>query len=235
MKNLNIKLPALPYMMEEAFKKLKINFQFVGNDTKKILITSSIPNEGKSFVAVQLWQMLAESGSKTMFLDLDMRNSVLIKRLNMEFEEENPVGIDYYLSGQCEYEDVIYKTNVEHGDFIPCINLLENPTSLIEDHRFEELLERLSKEYRYIIIDSAPLAAAADANVIATMSDGAVFVVRNEYTSRKLIRTSMQQLEQIHCKLLGVVLNRESVSSKSYGKYGYYGYDGYYGGDREDK
>lgn len=55
MKNLNIELPALPYMMEEAFKKLKINFQFVGNDTKKILITSSIPNEGKSFVAVQLW------------------------------------------------------------------------------------------------------------------------------------------------------------------------------------
>ena len=61
MKNLNIELPALPYMMEEAFKKLKINFQFVGNDTKKILITSSIPNEGKSFVAVQLWQMLAEN------------------------------------------------------------------------------------------------------------------------------------------------------------------------------
>ena len=164
-----------------------------------------------------------------------MRNSVLIKRLNMEFEDENPVGIDYYLSGQCEYEDVIYKTNVEHGDFIPCINLLENPTSLIEDHRFEELLDRLSKEYRYIIIDSAPLASAADANVIATMSDGAVFVVRNEYTSRKLIRTSIQQLEQIHCKLLGVVLNRESVSSKSYGKYDYYGYDGYYRGDREDK
>ena len=106
MKSLNIELPALPYMMEEAFKKLKINFQFVGNDTKKILITSSIPNEGKSFVAVQLWQMLAESGSKTLFLDLDMRNSVLIKRLNMEFEDENPLGIDYYLSGQCEYEDV---------------------------------------------------------------------------------------------------------------------------------
>ena len=124
---------------------------------------------------------------------------------------------------------------MEHGDFIPCINLLENPTSLIEDHRFEELLDRLSKEYRYIIIDSAPLASAADANVIATMSDGAVFVVRNEYTSRKLIRTSIQQLDQIHCKLLGVVLNRESVSSKSYGKYGYYGYDGYYRGDREDK
>ena len=91
MKNLNIELPALPYMMEEAFKKLKINFQFVGNDTKKILITSSIPNEGKSFVAVQLWQMLAESGSKTLFLDLDMRNSVLIKRLNMELDRKSVV------------------------------------------------------------------------------------------------------------------------------------------------
>ena len=96
-------------------------------------------------------------------------------------------------------------------------------------------MDRLSKEYRYIIIDSAPLEAAADANIIATMSDGAVFVVRNEYTSRKLIRNSIQQLERIHCKLLGVVLNRESVSSKSYGKYGYYGYDGYYGGNREEK
>mgnify|MGYP006998004084 CR=1 FL=1 len=62
MKKLNLKLPALPYMMEEAFKKLKINFQFVGNDTKKILITSSIPNEGKSFVAVRKQNPVPRSG-----------------------------------------------------------------------------------------------------------------------------------------------------------------------------
>lgn len=231
MKNLKLTLPTLPFSVEEALKKLRINIKFSGNDTKRILITSSIPNEGKSFTSVQLWRLLAEAGSKTVFVDLDLRNSVLKERLVMEADTEEITGLDYYLSGQCEYEDVVYSTNIENGDFVPCTNLLENPSSLFEDKRFEEFLDRLDKDYRYIILDSAPIANASDANQIATLCDGAVLIVRSGFTPRKLIRKSMQQLEYVQCRLLGVVLNREQMSSKAYGKYGKYGkYGEYYGG-----
>ena len=228
MKNLKLTLPTLPYSVEEALKKLRINIKFSGNDTKRILITSSIPNEGKSFTSVQLWRLLAEAGSKVVFVDLDLRNSVLKQRLAMESDAAEITGLDYYLSGQCEYEDVVYSTNIENGDFVPCTNLLENPSSLFEDKRFEEFLDRLDEDYRYIILDSAPIANASDANQIATLCDGAVLIVRSGFTPRKLIRKSMQQLEYVQCKLLGVVLNREQMSAKSYGKYGKYGE--YYGG-----
>lgn len=222
MKKLNLTLPTLPYSVDEALRKLRINIKFSGNDTKRILVTSSIPNEGKSFTSVQLWRLLAEAGSKTVFVDLDLRCSVLKERLAMD--KENITGLDYYLSGQCEYEDVVYETNIENGDFVPCTNLLENPSSLFEDKRFAEFLDQLEKEYRYIILDSAPLANVSDSNQIATLCDGAVLIVRSGFTPRKLIRKSLQQLEYVECKLLGIVLNREPVSTKAYGKYGdYYG------------
>ncbi|MDD6311511.1 MAG: CpsD/CapB family tyrosine-protein kinase [Firmicutes bacterium] len=233
-KRLQIALPELPLSIEEALNRLRINVKFCGKDTKKILVTSSVPNEGKSFVSVQLWRLLAEAGSKTVIVDLDIRNSMTSKRLEIKCidnegnETEEPVeGIDYYLSGQIEYDDVVYKTNIENGDFVPCTNLLENPSSLFEDRRFEELLTKLASEYRYVILDSPPLVNVADSEQIATMCDGAIVVVRSGHTSRKLIRQSLKQLERAGCSLLGMVLNRENNQGKGYGKYGKYGGYGY--------
>lgn len=239
MKKLNINFPELPYAVEQSLKRLQINVAFSGNDTKKILITSSVPNEGKSFISIQLWKMLAESGSRAVFVDLDFRNSELVTRHSIACEDKSePVGLDFYLSGRAELEDVVYSTNVDNGDFVPCTNLLENPSSLFEDRRFEELLDRLAEDYRYVIIDSAPLEYVADGNLIATHCDGAILVVRCAHVPRKIIRNSMQTLEAVGCKLLGVALNREDKNSRGYGKYyGGYGYGGYgeYSSDKKSK
>lgn len=236
MKRLNLTFPELPYAVEQALKRLQINVAFSGNDTKKILITSSVPNEGKSFVSVQLWKMLAESGSKAVFVDLDFRNSELMSRHSIVTEDgSEPVGLDFYLSGRAEFEDVVYSTNIENGAFVPCTNLLENPSSLFEDRRFVELLDKLAAEYRYVIIDSAPLEYVADGNLIATQCDGAILVVRCAHVPRKIIRNSLQTLESVGCKLLGVALNREDKNTRGYGKYyGGYGY-GVYGNKSSDK
>lgn len=236
MKKLNLTFPELPYAVEQALKRLQVNVAFSGNDTKRILITSSVPNEGKSFVSVQLWKMLAESGSKAVFLDLDFRNSELMSRHSIRTEDGSvPYGLDFYLSGRADIEDVLYSTNVENGDFIPCTNLLENPSSLFEDKRFAMLLDALASEYRYVIIDSAPLEYVADGNLIATHCDGAILVVRCAHVPRKIIRNSIQTLESVGCKLLGVALNREDKNTRGYGKYyGGYGYGGY-GNKSSDK
>ncbi len=228
MASLTIKLPELPYAVEEALNRLRINIKFSGKNTKIILVVSSVPNEGKSFVAVQLWRMLAEAGFRSILVDADLRKSVLKERHGFESKEELH-GLDYFLSGLAEYTDIIYTTNVENGDIIPCTNLLENPSSLLEDPRFSELFERLSEEYRYVIVDAPPLIDVADGALIASLCDGAILVVNSGGTSRSLVKQSIIQLERSDCRLLGIVLNKTEVRGGTKGYYGQY-YSNYYGG-----
>lgn len=228
MKKVNIDLVDLPYSVEEALNRLRVNIKFSGHSTKKIIVTSSVPNEGKSFISVYLWKMLAEAGFKTAFIDLDLRKATATNRYKVKSDEEVK-GMDYYLSGIAKYEDVVYSTNVENGYFIPCTNVLENPTVLLEDPKFKELLDKLSDEFRYVIIDSPPLDNVADGALIASMCDGAVMVIRSGFVSRKIIKQAVNQLDRVGCKLLGTVLNRVPKSKKKYGKYYNYGYGYGYG------
>ena len=228
MKSVNIELVDLPYSLEEALNRLRINVKFTGESTKKILITSTVPNEGKSFISIYLWKMLAEAGFKTAFIDLDLRKATATNRYKVKSDEEVK-GMDYYLSGNATYEDIIYGTNVENGYFIPCTNVLENPTILLEDPKFKELLDKVSDEFEYVIIDSPPLDNVADGSLIASMCDGAVMVIRSGYASKKIIKQAVDQLDRVGCKLLGTVLNRVPKSKKKYGKYYGYGYGYGYG------
>lgn len=226
MNQINVQFQDMPYAIEEAMNRLRINIKFCGKNTKKILLTSSTPNEGKSTIATNLWKMMAEAGFPTVLIDVDLRKSVLKERHHIDVTKDTK-DLGYYLSGLAEYEDVVYETNIKNGYFVPCVNLLENPSALLEDVRFKELLDRLSEEYRYVIIDSPPLGSVADAAQIASLCDGVVLVVRSGRTPKSLIRQSFQQLEQVKCKVLGVVLNRVEMEGHAYGKY-YRKYGKYY-------
>ena len=237
MKQIDMKIQALPYAVEDAMNRLRENIKFCGKNRKKILVISSVPNEGKSTVSVHLWKMLAEAGFPSVLVDLDLRKSVLKDRL--EFKSEGEIqGLDYYLSGLSEYQNVVYETNISNGYIVPVSNLLENPSALLEDPRMEELLDRLAEDYRYVIIDSPPLDSVADGALIASFCDGAILVVRSGMTSRRLVKQSIQQLERVGCRLLGTVLNRVETKSRAYqkyyGKYGNY-YSDYYGGHGAEK
>lgn len=237
MKQITMNIRELPYAVEEAMNRLRVNIKFCGKNTKKILIISSVPNEGKSIVSVHLWKMLAEAGFPSVLVDLDLRKSVLKERL--EFQHKGEItGLDYYLSGLSEYQDVVYETNISNGYVVPVSNLLENPSALLEDPRMGELLNRLEEDYRYVIIDSPPLDSVADGALIASLCDGAILVVRSGMTSKRLVRQSLQQLDRVHCRLLGMVLNRVETKSRAYqkyyGKYGSY-YNDYYGGKTAEK
>lgn len=236
MATINVNLPALPYAVEEALNRLRVNIKFCGKNTKKILLTSSIPNEGKSFVSVHLWRMLAEAGFRTVLVDTDLRKSMLKQRYITSLGEDQ-MGLDYYLPGLAEYSDVVYETNIKNADIVPCTNLLENPSSLLEDPRFKELFEKLSEDYRYIIVDSPPLVDVSDGAMVASLCDGAILVVGSGGTSKSLVQQSVNQLARANCRMLGMVLNKAEVTSHSYYKYyrkygKYYSnyYSSYYGG-----
>ena len=227
MKQIDMTFQELPYEVEEALNRLRVNIKFCGKHTRKILVVSSVPNEGKSFLSAQLWRMLAEAGFSSVLVDVDLRKSVLGKRHSYNSDGEI-TGLDYYLSGLAEYQDVVYRTNIANGYVVPCSNYLENPSALLEDPRMKELLDKLAEEYRYVIIDSPPLDSVSDGALLASMADGAILVVRSGETSRSLVKSSIQQLERVNCRLLGMVLNRVDSKSRAYRKYYGKGYGRYY-------
>lgn len=95
MEKIQLSIPKLPYAVEEAMNRLRVNVKFCGKNTKRILITSSVPNEGKSMVSVQLWKMLSEAGFKTVLVDCDLRKSTLKNRHNFADENINSISTTY--------------------------------------------------------------------------------------------------------------------------------------------
>jgi len=237
MKTIHLTIPELPYAAEEALNRLRVNVKFSGKEIKTIMIISSVPNEGKSHVSVYLWKMLAEAGFKTVLVDCDLRKSVMKKEMKFRCDEEYQ-GLDYYLSGLAEYDDVVHHTDIENGDIVPISNLLQNPSSLLEDARLGELFRALEGNYDYVIVDSPPLVSVSDGILIAQHCDGAILIVRSGETPRSLIRQSMNQLQQTDCRLLGTVLNGVATGNRAYGRYyGYYSkyYSEYYGKKEDDR
>ncbi|MDY5496651.1 MAG: CpsD/CapB family tyrosine-protein kinase [Anaerobutyricum sp.] len=233
MKKLNLIIEELPYAAEEALNRLRVNIKFCGKNTKKILVTSSTPDEGKSTVSSHLWKMLAEAGFPTVYVDCDLRKSVVKNRYNISGIDS---GIDYFLSGQAEYEDIVYETNYENGYWVPVLNNLENPSALLEDPRMKELLDHLSEDFRFVIIDTPPLALVSDGALLASLSDGAILVIRCGETPKSVIRQSLQQIQRVNCPLLGTVLNHGEVAGGAYGKrYSKYGEYYYYGEGSKNK
>ena len=99
MKKLNLKIKDMPYAAEEALNRLRVNIKFCGKNTKKIVITSSVPNEGKSTVSVRLWKLLSEAGFPTVLVDVDLRKSVMKTRFQMDYDDDTTMGLNHYLSG----------------------------------------------------------------------------------------------------------------------------------------
>ena len=224
------KMPQLPFEVSEAINQLRINLSFCGSDVKTIMITSSTPNEGKSFVTMQLWRMIAELGTPAVLIDCDFRKSEMRSKYGMSTSGQLIGGV-HYLAGKAELDDVIYETNVPNGYIIPVAKTVTNPTILLESERFAQMIEHCRQRFGVVLIDTPPLGSVADAMNIATHCDGTVLVVRGGETPRKVVGDSVQQLKRTGVPLLGVVLdraemNKSSLYYKRYYKSGYY-YKGY--------
>lgn len=221
----------------ESLNQFRMNLGFCGNNVRKIMVTSSLPGEGKSFISYHLWEMLAELGSSVLLIDCDLRKSAMKNKLGLT-DTDLTYGIEHYLSGQVNEEDVIYATNVNNGYMIPCLSSVINPTVLLESDYFSRLMNEAGKKFDYVILDTAPVGSVADALNNAGYSDGTVLVVRSNDTPRKYITHTLELLKRTSTPLLGMVLNRMDTSSRTSSYYRYYnrkGYDHYYGYSNKKK
>ncbi|WP_026529096.1 CpsD/CapB family tyrosine-protein kinase [Butyrivibrio sp. VCD2006] len=230
--------PELPYAVEEALNRLRINISFLGKDIKKIMVVSTNPNEGKSFVAMQLWRQMAEAGTKSILIDADLRKSIMTEKYGMSLESGEKInGTSYVLANDIPFSNSLFHTDIADGDILPNSDNVVNPSMLLENQRFEELLDYTKDNYRYTFIDSPPLDLVSDGERIGSLCDGAILVVRGGVTSKSMVKHSVMQLERAGCPLLGIILNRVEGSKGGYyyKKYGgkYYGghYGKYYSGD----
>lgn len=228
MKKTTINLEPLSYAVKEEMKTLRTNILFCGNDKQVIMVTSSFMGEGKTKIATRLAVSMAELKKKVLLLDMDLRKSVLVSRL--EAENVNK-GLTHFLSGQCPLSDVVLSTNIPKMHIIFAGPSAPNPTELLSGERFQKTLEYLRSLYDYIIIDAPPLGMVVDGAIIAKNSDGAVIVLESGAVKYRMAQEVKEKIETSGCPILGVVLNKvdRKKNGRYYGKYYGKHYGEYYG------
>lgn len=209
----------------EAFRKLRTNLQFltVDNPPRLIVVTSSIPNEGKSTTSINLALALAEAEHNVVLVDADMRRPVLHRYLDLV----GPVGFTTVLSGQASLADVLQETKYPRLTVLTAGAIPPNPSELIGSLAAQKILSDLRAQFDYVIVDSSPVLAVTDPAILAVNSDGVLTIARYGHTKRDQIKHAVGTLEDVGATLLGTVLTMtptQSGSSYNYG-YRYYGED----------
>lgn len=206
----------------ESFKALRtrVNYSKLESELKTILITSSVPSEGKTTVALNLAGSFALADKKVLLLDCDLRKP----RVHSIFQAERYPGLSDYLFSNVKVEDVIRKTKLENLDFITSGTIPPNPSELLASKQMSDFLVFLQSIYDIIVLDSPPYISVTDAEILSRISDGTVLVVQaNKTPFDAFVRTHDRIVENEDHKFLGSVLNNFSVKSA----YGYY-YNYYY-------
>ncbi len=206
----------------EQFRKMRTSLGYIGGNSgkKKILVTSSLSGEGKSFVAINLALSLALTDKKVVLLELDLANPSLSAKLNVDYEE----GVSNYLWGECEPEYIIKRT-VAHNNlfFIPSGPLPENPSELLMSDKLKELLAYLEDAFDIIIIDSAPATLLSDAYVLSPLCDVTLYVVKHKFTPKSYLERLDEENAANQLNNMRIVFN--GIQSRGFTKNGYgYGY-----------
>ncbi len=204
----------------EKFRTLRSRLYQIASaqPLKKILITSSTPAEGKTFVAANLAQsFIRQAGRRVLLIDSDLRAS----RLHLHLGAKEEPGLSDYLSGDCDEFQVTQVGGDGNLCLIPGGREVSNPSELLHSERMKQLLERMSTIFDWIILDSPPALAVHDASILADMCDGVLFVVRAGATDYEMAEKASAEFRDKN--LLGVVLNRIEKSD-AYGDYYYSGY-----------
>lgn len=212
------------FLTTEAIKTLRTNLVLSGESVQMVALTSFSESEGKSTISFQLAASLAQVGKRVLLLDVDMRKSVLARRLQQGDDTE---GLSHYLSGMANVNDLIHETDLPGMYVMFAGACVPNPVEMLSADSFQRLTTALREVFDYVVLDVAPLGQVIDCAVIGQSVDGILMVVDTTRNSYKMELRLKNQLERLGIKILGVVLNKVDFTDK-HGYYGkIYGYGGY--------
>lgn len=205
--------------LQNAVKTLAANIRFasVDNPVRSIVVTSSVPNEGKSFVAVELARALAEGGRSVLLVECDMRRRTLAAQMGMHPR----YGLYSVLAGQVALDDAAVATSARGMWFLDCEPHIPSPVDILSSKRFSNFVERACSSFDFVIIDTPPLSAFVDASVISTVVDGTLLVVRENFVRREELAAAYEQLQKANAHVIGAVMNFCDTEKSEY-YYNYY-------------
>lgn len=223
----------------EAFRQLRTNIQFIeaAEVKKSIVVTSSIPSEGKSSTIANLAIAMADTGAKVLLIDCDFRKP----KMHKYFTIEGAVGLTNLLVGQVEQADVVQRWGRKHLDLLPAGQIPPNPSELLGSEAMKKFLAQAEEDYDVILIDSAPLLPVTDAAILSKLTGGVAVVVAVGKTTKPQLSAALGHVENVGGRVLGFIMNkiptkgvdayryRYSYKYGSYGNYGAYGKYGAYG------
>ncbi len=217
----------LTFASAEAYRLLRTNllFSFPDKSSCKILgVTSSVRSEGKTTTAINLSYVLAQTGKSICLIDCDFRLPSVAGRLHID---KKGAGMTNLFIGGHTGESLTYVCNYGDTTFytIPSGTIPPNPTELLGSSRMQDALNVIGREFDYLILDLPPIGIVSDALVASRYLDGMIFVVREDLYTRRMLQDSLRAMEDVHTKLLGIVVTQSTALKKEYHRYGYqYGY-----------
>ncbi|HKV28469.1 MAG TPA: polysaccharide biosynthesis tyrosine autokinase [Candidatus Acidoferrales bacterium] len=224
-------------VISEAFRALRTSLLLSQPDhpPQVILVTSSLPREGKTTSAANLAVTLAQLGDRTLLIDCDLRKPGVRRALNLPNDLGQDAGVSSYLAGVVPLHDVIVPhPAISNLDAILTGPIPPNPADLLSSHRMLEAIADLRHRYKFIVIDSPPIMAATDAVILSAVVDGVLLVVWSSETPKEAFRRTRDLLSAVKGRLLGVILNAvDSGAPDYYYSYRYYPYVYGYGEDEE--
>ena len=203
--------------ISEDIRTIRTNLQFTSTDVeaKVLLVTSSVPGEGKSFISSNLATAFAQNGEKTLIIDSDLR----LGRVHKIFGVSNKMGLSNLLVEQAEvnYTDYISKTGVNDLYVIPRGTVPPNPSELLNSSNAKKVLEFLKQKFDHIIFDGCPINGLPDSLIVANLVDRVIIVAASNYCKIDELENTKKALEKVDAKIAGVVINKTNPVKR--GKY----------------
>lgn len=204
----------------ESFRNLRSSLflRFKSESLKVILITSSQPQDGKSFISFNLASSIASVGYKTIILDCDLRRPTLHEK----FKDVNSSGLSNYMMEHTPKEEIIHDTFIKNLSFIPAGPVMPNSSELIESGALDELISYLKMKYEYIIIDTTPSGLVADAALMFKYANINLLICRNNFTRKDIFKDVLNLFKTNRIDNFDVVFNDLSIKESRYGRYNKY-------------
>lgn len=219
--------------LAEAYRHLRTSvlLSSAGRAPKALLVTSSLPGEGKTTTAVNTASILAQTGASVVIVDADMRRP----RLHSIFDVPDQLGLSSILSSSVSDDEIMEMINLDEAKGVNVLTsgpIPPNPAELIGSEQMRHLLTLLQDNFDHVVIDSPPVSSFTDGVLISTMVDGVLLVVHGGKSSRHIVRRAKQLLQEVGAKIFGVVLNNTQVQTHDYYQYQRYYGEKYYGSQR---
>lgn len=209
----------------ECYRTVRTNILFMSPDRPlhRLLVTSASPREGKTTTTANIAAAMAQSNTRVLVVDTDMRRA----RLHKVFNLHNNCGLSSLILGEASYEEAIQDSTVPNLHILPCGPIPPNPAELLHTDSFLAVMEELDKRYDCVIYDSPPTIAVTDAMILSNLVDGVIFVVQGGQTSKEVARRARARLSAVNAPMLGCVLNNVDLENRRYGQYYYHYYKKY--------